>query len=70
MKTIGRVGLWKTVVVVFSIAALSWIAWQQLTKIRGSQIVTFTPAPSDCGVMGKLRYCRYRSQGGANGDTV
>lgn len=55
-------------VVVFFVVL--YLSWQQATKVRGSQVVEFSPAASDCGSEGRLHYCRYRASGGSNGDTV
>lgn len=60
----------RTVALILLIVLLLYVGWQQATKVRGTQMVTFVPAASDCGVEGRLRYCRYRARVGNNGDTV
>ena len=45
-------------------------AWTQLTRTRGEQAVSFTPAEQACGASGPLRYCTARAKAGSNGDIV
>lgn len=52
------------------LAALSYWAWTSITRPRGSQKVSFSPAQEECGVSGSLRYCIYRDRRGTNGDIV
>ena len=49
------------------IAAL-YLAWGELTKVRGAQRVVFAPASVECASAGSARYCVYTAEGGTNGD--
>ena len=69
MKAIARDWRFRVVALILMIALLLYTVWQQATKIRGDQIVNFTPALADCGSEGRLHYCRYRARAGSNGDT-
>lgn len=70
MNAITRDWRFKIVALVLLLVLLLYVAWQQATKIRGDQIVAFTPALADCGAEGRLHYCRYRARAASNGDTV
>lgn len=61
---------WRAVALLLVLAVGLYIAWQHITKVRGAQHVTFNPAGADCGIQGKLRYCRYRAEGGTSDETV
>lgn len=52
------------------LASLLWFGWSEVTRTRGSQVVTFRPAAQQCGSDGPLRYCVNRAVGGVNGDVV
>ena len=52
------------------LASLLWFGWSEVTRTRGSQVVTFRPAAQRCGSDGPLRYCVNRAVGGVNGDIV
>jgi S-formylglutathione hydrolase FrmB len=49
---------------------LTYYAWAEVTRIRGSQEVVFRPAEKNCKTSGPVRYCVHRSQVGTNGDIL
>lgn len=46
------------------------LLWSAVTRRRGAQVVSFTPAARTCGASGALRYCVYRDAAGTNGDVL
>jgi S-formylglutathione hydrolase FrmB len=45
-------------------------AWSEITRTRGAQQVSYTPAEQTCGTVGQLRYCVNKDRRGTNGDIV
>jgi pimeloyl-ACP methyl ester carboxylesterase len=52
------------------ILAMLYLAWVQITRVRGDQRVAFIPAAQQCGTDGPLHYCIYRDKRGTNGDIL
>lgn len=60
----------RALLIVGAVAVLLYLAWGELTRTRGAQIVDFVPAEVECGSEGDFRYCIYTAAGGTNGDVV
>lgn len=50
--------------------AVGYLLWSTVTKRRGAQVASFTPAQRSCGTAGTLKYCVYRAASGTNGDVL
>lgn len=68
-KTVRRRSV-RIAALLVGLLVILYFVWQAATKVRGSQVVSFSAAASDCGNEGRLHYCRYRADNGGNGDTV
>lgn len=60
----------KWVATISTLALLLALAWQELTRVRGVQVVHYQAAAKRCGQQGPLRYCVFRAAGGVNQDIV
>lgn len=68
MPRLGRRVRYLLPVVLLSIVL--WFTWTELTRSRGDQRASFTPASQRCDSGGSLRYCINTAVGGTNGDIV